>query len=147
MLVDTRALGSVSADDDTWEPATEIPEDMVRRYERRKKLPDGLLTRAEPPVIDQRPFAYQNSLKGALSRLSSDGDWIARTKALRTLNEGSCSNVILSDRAGRWCIGNSMIWRNRIPFYVCFWHGFPGARLPPIQVYFRRLFNLAKYVF
>jgi hypothetical protein len=31
-----------SADDDTWEPATELPEDMARRYERRKKLPDGL---------------------------------------------------------------------------------------------------------
>mgnify|MGYP003476630393 FL=1 len=52
-----------SADDDTWEPAKELPEDLVRRYERRKKLPDGLLTREEPPVIDQRPFAYQNSLK------------------------------------------------------------------------------------
>ena len=52
-----------SADDDTWEPAKELPEDLVRRYERRKKLPDGLLAREEPPVIDQRPFAYQNSLK------------------------------------------------------------------------------------
>jgi hypothetical protein len=54
-----------SADDDTWEPATELPEDMFRRYERRKKLPDGFLTRAEPPVIDQSPFAYQNSLRSS----------------------------------------------------------------------------------
>ena len=52
-----------SADEDTWEPATELPEDMVRRYERRKKLPEGLLTRAEPPVIEQRPFVYENGLK------------------------------------------------------------------------------------
>jgi Chromo (CHRromatin Organisation MOdifier) domain len=52
-----------SADDDTWEPAKELPEDMVRRYERRKKFPDGLLTWAEPSVIDQRPFSYENSLK------------------------------------------------------------------------------------
>jgi Chromo (CHRromatin Organisation MOdifier) domain len=52
-----------SADEDTWEPAKELPEDMVRRYERREKLPEGLLTCAEPPVIDQRQFSYQKSLK------------------------------------------------------------------------------------
>jgi hypothetical protein len=50
-------------DDDTWEPATELPKDLVLRYERRKKLSDGLLTRAEPPVIYQRPFAYENGLQ------------------------------------------------------------------------------------
>jgi hypothetical protein len=49
-----------SADDDTWEPATELQENMVWRYERRKKLPEGLLTHLEPPVIEQRPLAYQH---------------------------------------------------------------------------------------
>jgi hypothetical protein len=39
------------ADYDTWEPATELLEDMVQRYKRRKKVPEGLLTRSEPPVI------------------------------------------------------------------------------------------------
>jgi hypothetical protein len=35
-----------SPDEDTWEPATEMPADMVRIYERRKKLAPGTLTEA-----------------------------------------------------------------------------------------------------
>ena len=50
------------SDDDTWEPAMELPEELVRRYERRKKLPNGLLTRPEPPVIDRRPLFYEPQL-------------------------------------------------------------------------------------
>jgi hypothetical protein len=50
-------------DDDTWEPALELPEGLVRKYERRKKLPSLLLTSAEPPVIDRRPFLYVNGIK------------------------------------------------------------------------------------
>jgi hypothetical protein len=46
-----------SAYEDTREPAKDFPEDMVRRYERRRKLPEGLLTRPEPPIIEQRPLA------------------------------------------------------------------------------------------
>jgi hypothetical protein len=30
-------------EDDTWEPAHSLPEDLLARYERRKKLPAGLL--------------------------------------------------------------------------------------------------------
>jgi transposase InsO family protein len=33
-----------SSSDDTWEPARDLPVGMVRRYERRKKLADGVLT-------------------------------------------------------------------------------------------------------
>ena len=29
---------------DTWEPAANIPEPMLRRYERRKRLKPGILT-------------------------------------------------------------------------------------------------------
>jgi hypothetical protein len=50
-------------DGDTWEPALEFPEGLVRKYELRKKLPSGLLTSAEPPVIDRRPFLYDNGIK------------------------------------------------------------------------------------
>ena len=50
------------SDNDTWEPAMELPEELVRRYERRKKLPNGLLTRPEPPVIDRRPLFYEPQL-------------------------------------------------------------------------------------
>jgi hypothetical protein len=35
------AFGSVEY---TWEPATELPVEMVTRYERRKRLPAGMLT-------------------------------------------------------------------------------------------------------
>jgi hypothetical protein len=51
------------ADDDTWEPACELPESMVRRYEKHKGLPDGLLTRPGPPVIEQIPFTYSHGIK------------------------------------------------------------------------------------
>ena len=46
------------SDDDTWEPARELPEEMVRRYERRKGLVVGLLTSPEPPVVERRPLFY-----------------------------------------------------------------------------------------
>jgi hypothetical protein len=36
---------------------------MVRRYEKRKGLPDGLLTRPEPPVVELRPFTYAHGIK------------------------------------------------------------------------------------
>jgi Chromo (CHRromatin Organisation MOdifier) domain len=54
---------SYGPDEDTWEPAFELPEALVRRYEKRKGLADGLLTRPEPPVIEQRPFVYEHGIK------------------------------------------------------------------------------------
>jgi Chromo (CHRromatin Organisation MOdifier) domain len=50
-------------DDDTWEPACELSENLVRRYEKRKGLEEGLLTSPEPPVIEQRPFTYAHGTK------------------------------------------------------------------------------------
>jgi hypothetical protein len=50
-------------DDDTWEPALELPEELVRKYERRKSLSPGLLTSAEPPVIERRPIIYEHGIK------------------------------------------------------------------------------------
>ena len=44
-----------SSSDDTWEPAREPLAELVRRYERRKKLSAGVLTQPGPPVIEQRP--------------------------------------------------------------------------------------------
>jgi hypothetical protein len=38
-----------SAADDSWERARELPTELVGRYERRKKLQAGLLTRSEEP--------------------------------------------------------------------------------------------------
>jgi hypothetical protein len=50
-------------DDDTWEPTCELPENLVRRYEKRKGLAEGLLTSPEPPVIEQRPSLYAHGTK------------------------------------------------------------------------------------
>ena len=48
-----------SADDDTWEPAGGLPEELVRKYERRKKLPPGLLTQSGRPVIE--PWIHEET--------------------------------------------------------------------------------------
>ena len=56
-------LDAYGADDDTWEPAAGLPADLVRRYERRKKLSEGLLTGPEPPVIEERPLIYEHGIK------------------------------------------------------------------------------------
>jgi hypothetical protein len=42
-----------SAADDSWEPARELPAELVGRYERRKKLQAGLLTRSEEPRLEK----------------------------------------------------------------------------------------------
>jgi hypothetical protein len=42
---------SYGADADTWEPSTELPEHVVRKYERKKRLSPRILTRVEAPAI------------------------------------------------------------------------------------------------
>ena len=44
-----------SAADETWEPARELPAELVERYERRKKLYAGLLTRSGKPEHEKSP--------------------------------------------------------------------------------------------
>jgi hypothetical protein len=50
-------------DDDKWEPALELPEELVRNYERLKSLSPGFLTSAEPPVLERRPIIYEHGIK------------------------------------------------------------------------------------
>jgi hypothetical protein len=50
-------------DYDTWEPAVELPEELVRKYERCKLFSPGLLTSAEPPVIERRPIIYEPGIE------------------------------------------------------------------------------------
>jgi hypothetical protein len=51
-LIRVRSAG-FSAADDSWEPARELPAELVGRYERRKKLQAGLLTRSKEQRLEK----------------------------------------------------------------------------------------------
>jgi hypothetical protein len=50
-------------DGDTWEPALELPERLVRKYERRKSLSPRFLTSSEPPKIELRRVVYEHGIQ------------------------------------------------------------------------------------
>jgi hypothetical protein len=101
-------------DDDTWKPAHELPEELVRKYERRKSLSPELLTSAEPPVIEWRPIIYEHGIKkrnyGAYNPMKP-----ARAHK-RTLNADSAgSRCVRSKKLGtrRWHVVIFMAKRDR----------------------------------
>jgi hypothetical protein len=53
---------------DTWEPAGDLPADLVRKYERRKKLQPGLLTQLGGPVTEPRLYDHAQALKNSYLR-------------------------------------------------------------------------------